>query len=140
MNRRQAAPILLVLAWLQISCSGLLGPRPSASPTPPEVMADTFFSGCAYLDENSNGEIDPEEPLLGGMTFTVTLIGGGGFGDETSEERCAFITIPGGLPPGMWPVLARLEAPDDSPYDAIGPLEIELEYPDTRAEFLFAAR
>ena len=139
MKGRPVAASLLVLASLQISCSGLLAPQPTVTPTSP-VMGDTFFSGCAYLDENSNGAIDPGEPLLGGMTFVVTLAWGGESGDVSYEGECAFITIPASLPPDAWPVIVRMEVPDDSPYEAIGPLEIELDYPDTRAEFLLAAR
>jgi hypothetical protein len=62
------------------------------------------------------------------------------FGDEITEVECAFVTVPGGLPPNMWPVTARVEIPEDFPFEAVTPLEVILEYPDARAEFLFAAR
>jgi hypothetical protein len=103
-------------------------------------MSDTFFSGCAYLDENANGAIDPEEPLLGGMTFTVTLPGGIGFGGETSEGYCARITVPGTLPADAWPILARMVASEGVTYEPIGPSEVTLEYSHTRADFLFTAK
>ena len=111
-----------------------------STPTPrQEVLADTFFSGCAYLDQDGDEGIDPEEPLLGGLTFTVTLAGGAGFGDETSEGQCAFITVPSALPAEAWPIVARMIVPDDLEFKPIGSSTVTLEFSQTRAEFLFRA-
>jgi hypothetical protein len=140
MNREAAAALELLVVSLLSSCTGSQPVRPSETVAQPQVMSDTFFSGCAHLDENANGAIDPEEPLLGGMTFTVTLAGGGGFGADTSEGECAFITVPAALPAEAWPILARIAAPDGAAYEAIGPSEVTLEYPDTRADFLFTTK
>jgi len=104
---------------------------------PPQVVGDTFFTGCAYLDVNSNGEIDAEDARLGGFTFVVTLAGGAGFGAETSESCCAFAGVPAALPREAWPVVARMELPDDVPYAPIGPAEVTLLYPESQADFLF---
>ena len=140
MNREAIAAVTVMFVPFLASCAGFLPLRPSETPALPGVMADTFFSGCAYLDENGNGAIDAEEPIVGGVAFTVTLAGGTGFGGATSEGRCAFITIPADLREDAWPILARMEAPKESPYEPIGPSEIILEYRDTRADFLFTLK
>jgi len=105
----------------------------------PQVVGDTFFTGCAYLDENTNGEIDAEDTRLGGFTFVVTLAGGAGFGAETSKSHCALATVPAALLRESWPVVARMELPEDVPYVPIGPLEVTLVYPESQADFIFGA-
>jgi hypothetical protein len=138
-NREIRAGLGLMLLSVLVSCTGSLPVRPSDTPPQPGVMADTFFSGCAYLDENSNEAIDPEDPLLGGMMFTVTLAGGTGFGGDTSGGQCAFITVPAALPTEAWPILARMVVPEGAGYEPIGPSEVTLEYRQTRANFLLRA-
>ena len=136
--RREIRTIVFILFLPGLlACTVSLPARPSSTPTKPEVMADTFFSGCAYLDENANGIIDPDDLLLGGMTYTVTLAGGAGFGAGTSDGGCASIIVPGGLSETAWPVQARMAIPDGDAYESIGPSQVTLEYPQTRAEFLF---
>ena len=121
------------------SCEGPRFGRPLET-EPPELSADTFFSGCAYLDENANGRIDARDSLLGNMNFAVTLASGAGFGGKTSEGRCAFITVPVALLPGAWPVLARMVAPDQVAYKAVGTSMVTLQYPNTATDFLFAPK
>ena len=104
------------------------------------VLADTFFFGCAYLDANSNGELDENDPKLVDMHFTITLAGGGGFGGRTPEKGCAMVIIPGGLEESHWPVKARMLPPEGSSYELIGEEEILLEYPKTHADFLYTER
>jgi hypothetical protein len=140
---------LLVVGLLLCSCNGQLDLRPTPTdsrPTPTDsrltptvgVYADTFFGGCAYLDSNGNGEIDPDDLKLAGATFLVALSDGGiGFGADTSESSCALITVPGGLDEESWPVTARMEPPEGTDYKLVGPAEIVLEYPKTHADFLF---
>jgi hypothetical protein len=140
MNREASASLELLVVVLLASCASAQPPPPSETVVPLQAMSDTFFSGCAHLDLNSNGEIDPDEPLLGGMTFAVTLPGGGGFGADTSEGECAFIVVPASLPAEAWPVLARMTVPDGAAYNLIGPPEVRLDYPETRADFLFSAK
>ncbi len=41
-------------------------------------MADATFGVCAYLDENENGQVDPKDSGLEGLTFTMV-----GWGDQT---------------------------------------------------------
>jgi hypothetical protein len=103
-------------------------------------MTDTFFNGCAHLDVNDNGAIDPEDSLLGGMTFTVTLAGGTGFGARSSESECVVILVPAALPAEAWPVLARISAPDGTAYEAVGSTEVTLQYPETRVDVLYKAK
>ena len=121
-----------------LGACGLSPSVPHVTMTPlPQVVGDTFFTGCAYLDENSNGEIDAEDTRLGGVTFVVTLAGGAGFEVETSESHCALAAVPAALPRESWPVVARMELPEDFPYAPIGPAEVTLEYPESQADFLF---
>jgi acetyl esterase/lipase len=98
--------------------------------TPPEILADSFFSGYAYVDANGNKQIDESDPPLEGAMFTLA-----GFGDTTDANGMAFITIPGG-----WerPVLAQMRPPKEGGYTLIGPNQVTLQSPGkTRAEFLF---
>ena len=121
-----------------IGACGLSPSAPRVTMTPlPQLVGDTFFTGCAYLDENTNGEIDAEDAPLGGFTFVVTLAGGAGFAAETSESHCALATVPLALPRESWPVVARMELPEDVPYVPIGPVEVTLVYPESQADFLF---
>ena len=45
-----------------------LAPTPGESATP-VVLADTFFSGRAYVDLNGNQLLDPDDPPLPGRAF-----------------------------------------------------------------------
>ena len=129
---------LTLISFLLCSCNGQHDSMEPATATPTlGVLADTFFSGCAYLDSNGNGEIDPDDPLLENAVFVVTLNGGAGFGGLTSENYCASVTVPGGLNEKFWPVTVRMESPEGTGYELVGPAEIELEYPDDHADFLF---
>jgi hypothetical protein len=125
---------LSILAILLVSCSNT---TPSASLEP---IADTYFSGCAYIDQNDNGTLDSGESLLGGFTFTITLAGGAGFGAETAEGQCATVIVPSALPEDSWPVTARISIPEGSGYEAVGSTEVALEYPQTKAEFPFITK
>ena len=112
-------------------------PSPTATPTT-GVLADTFFFGCAYLDSNSNGEIDPDDQSVEDALFVVTLREGIGFGDSTTARGCAMVVVPGGLSEESWPVTVRMEPPEETSYELVGPAEVVLEYPDGHADFLFA--
>ena len=103
----------------------------------PYLVGDTFFTGCAYFDSNTNGEIDPDDTLLGGLAFVITLADGTRFVAETSENHCALATVPAALPPDAWPVVARIEAPEHMLYAPIGLSETMLECPEKDADFLF---
>ena len=136
--------ILLLLIVLGSGCVTSTIETPTSGPvasvpSTTVIYADTFFSGCAYLDANANGEVDSDDPMIGGAAFSVTLQGGGGFGDFTSEESCAFVTVPGGLSEEHWPVKASMRLPEGMNYEPMGPVEIVMEQYESRAEFLFAA-
>ena len=69
MTKKSSLIMILIFVFLLVSCSGSNADSPTdavESQTPPAVMADTFFSGYAVLDENENGIKDADEPLLGG--------------------------------------------------------------------------
>ncbi len=144
----------VLIALLLCSCTGQATPAVNDKETPavggqetptargqptPAVLADTFFFGHAYVDTNGNGHIDEQDAPLAGAPFAVTLQGGGGFGGTTAKDGTAFVVVPGGLDESYWPVTAQMKAPEGSAYQVVGPDEILLEYPKTRAEFLFAA-
>lgn len=106
---------------------------PGVAPTPTvAVLADTFFSGYAFLDANGNGQLDERDPPLAGARFSAA-----GFGGRTDAKGYAFIVIPGG-----WdqPVNARMAPPPGSAYTLVGPQEVVLQNSGpTSARFLFTA-
>ena len=101
-------------------------------------MADTFFTGCAYLDANSNGELDDADTPIAGADFMVTLAQGAGFGARTFErDGCATVVVPSALPDYAWPVTVEMTLPASLTYAPAGEASISLAYPNTRADFLF---
>ena len=143
MTKKSSLIMILIFVFLLVSCSGSNADSPTdavESQTPPAVMADTFFSGYAVLDENENGIKDADEPLLEGMTFSVILANGVEFRGQTYEGQSAFITIPSVLPEGSWPVTARMIVPEASLYELSGPAEITLEPGQFVANFLFTQK
>jgi acetyl esterase/lipase len=95
-------------------------------------MADTFFSGRAYVDQNGNQQLDEDDPPLPGAGFSVM-----GFGSFTDQDGYAWAMIPGG-----WdePVKAQMTPPQGSRYTLIGPGEVILQAGKvSSANFLFAA-
>lgn len=110
----------------------------SVTPTP-TILTDTFFTGCAFLDKNENGIVDDEDTPIGGISFTITLSEGTGFGAITSnDDGCATTIVPMGLPKESWPVVAQMTMPQTPAYIPIGDIKATLEYPDTRVDFLFS--
>ena len=147
-------PKLLFLSFLVYIITGCTIPvkstivpdiTPGKIPTTPtqnEMMGDTSFVGCAYNDLNNNGVIDSGEPLLGGIKFEIKAQGwkSWAFGGQSSEGDCAFILVPGALPASAWPVLMRIVLFENLPFEPIGSTEITLDYPQTRANFLFKGK
>ncbi len=121
-------PLVSILLLL-CACNGL-------KPTP-EILADAFFSGHAYLDANGNGEIDPDDPGLEGAMFSVTPIWGGGNSATTGEDGYAWVIIPGGLREDDWPIRVHMRPPPETSYGLVSPAEIVLEPPGRPADFLF---
>jgi acetyl esterase/lipase len=102
------------------------------SPSSPQIMADIFFFGHAYVDSDGDGELDPEDDPLPGALFSAA-----GFSARTDSRGIATIVIPGG-----WdgPAIASMAPPEGSAYTLIGPHEVELRMDDQiSADFLFAA-
>jgi hypothetical protein len=124
--------LAVFIILLSASCSSL----PISAPTPtPQIFTDAAFSGCAYLDENGNGQVDPQDPGLQGLTFTVL-----GWGDRTSQDGCAFVLIPGGVSDHLWPVTVRMKPPEGAPYEPVGPTEIIVTKDSRQGHFDFLFR
>ena len=143
MIRKSSSTVIVIFILLLVSCNGYsfeFITEVVESQTPPAVLADTFFSGCAILDENKNGIKDADESLLEGMTFSVILASGAEFRGQTYEGQCAFVTIPSALPEGSWPIMARMIVPEGSLYELSGPAEITLEPGQWVADFLFTQK
>jgi hypothetical protein len=125
--------LLILIIFLLSACNNLT----EAATSTPSILADSFFFGCAYLDSNRNGELDPDDQGLEEAMFVVTLRGVGGLGAPTPESGCAMVIIPGGLNEESWPVTTRMEPPPESSYELVSPAEVVLDYPESHADFLF---
>jgi hypothetical protein len=125
--------IAVLLAPVFVACNliSTLAPTPTV-----QAIVDSFFSGYAYLDVNSNGEIDPEDTPVENAMFIVTIPGGFEVGAATDESGYAFIVAPGGVD---YPVTMRMEAPKDSSLKLVGPSEITVTSPGQSPEFLFSS-
>jgi hypothetical protein len=128
---------LALLTLVLCSCASLFGSRDPATPTP-AILADTFFTACAYLDANHNDQIDSDDPALKGARFVVALSEGFQFGATTLAYGCGTVVVPGGLSEQSWPVTVRMEPPEGSGYQLVSPAEVVLQYPKGHANFLFA--
>jgi hypothetical protein len=139
---------LIAIMALLVACGTLAVPTSVAltptSPVPettpaPMIMADTFFTGCAYLDTNGNGTVDDGDAPIAGADYVVTLSQGAGFGSHTFErDGCATVVVPSALPESAWPVVVEMALPAPLSYVAVGEASFTLTYPDTRADFLFS--
>ena len=122
----------VVAALTLVSCAG----SPFATPTStPKPFADVAFGACAYLDENGNGQIDPDDPGIEGLAFVVL-----GWGDYTSKDGCAFVLIPGGVPDHLWPIVVEMRLPEDAPYEPVGPTQITVTKESHQGHFDFLFR
>jgi len=134
MRRAAALLISAVILSLTTSCglsTQITEPVDITATETPAILADSFFSGIAYIDTNQNNKIDPNDEPLEGALFTALS-----FGDYTDAKGSAFITIPGG-----WEehVIAHMQAPEDSQYSLISPGEVILQSgKKSHAEYLFA--
>lgn len=120
------AGALLLLASLALACRATLFSQPT-----PSLLADTFFSGRAFVDQNENSQIDAGDAPLENSLFTAA-----GFGAHTDATGYAMVVIP-----GQWeqPVTAQMAPPENSGYTLIGPTEVILQLgKKTSADFLFA--
>ena len=131
MNYRQLTFTVIsifLLAMVTIGCAG--------KATEP-VLADSVFSGQAFLDVNGNGQIDPEDTPVVNATFYVELNGVKAFGDTTDETGNAFILIPGGV---KYPVNVSMEAPKDSTLKLITPSTVTVLASTGAVQFLFSSK
>ena len=129
-SRLASAVSIFLLSMLAIT---------SCAPTPTEpALADSFFSGQAFLDANGNGQIDSEDTPVADATFIVTLQNGGEFGGQTDDTGKAFITIPASV---EYPVTVRMEAPKDSALILLEPSTLTLsEQTGETVKFLFSSK
>ncbi len=126
---------LLATCALGLFACNALAPR--ATPTPRPVLADSFFSGYAFVDTNGNGQVDEADAPLKDAIFTVKL-GYGEVGALTDSTGMAFIIVPGGV---EYPAVMSMEPPKDSDYVLIGPASITRNSGSgPKAEFLFTTK
>ena len=118
---------------LSLSACNALSPTPT-----PVVLADSFFSGYAFVDANGNGQIDSADMPLKNAMFIVQLEGGAQFGALTDETGNAFVTIPAAV---RYPVTLFMKPPKDSTLTLVGPLSIVREKATgDKAAFLFTSK
>lgn len=119
-----------------MTLAACLSPSMGAAPTStPPVLADSFFSGQAWLDVNANGQADAEDVPLANATFIVALRDGTEFGAATNADGKAFVTIPVRV---EYPVTLRMEAPKDSALKPVEPSQVTLnEAAGKTVSFLF---
>ena len=127
--------MIIFLSILSLSISACN----AASPTPtPAVLADSFFSGYAFVDANGNGQIDSADTPMKDAIFIVQLEGGAEFGGLTNESGNAFVLIPAAV---TYPVTLMMKPPDKDAFTLIGPPSIILkEIASEKASFLFASK
>ncbi len=128
-SRMRFALALLVIALSLPACAS----SPPKTPTP-QVMADAFFVGCAYVDTNGNGQLDDgDQPLKGAFFVPGPLVGG-----RTGSDGCATAVAPGGMPPDLYPLTATMLAPPDSDYALLSPRQVTVTAGGpTHMDFLF---
>jgi hypothetical protein len=123
----------LVIIALGLSACTVLSPTPT-----PAILADSFFSGYAYLDANGNGQIDSADTPLKDAIFIVQLESGAEFGGNTDETGNAFVTIPAAV---QYPVTLFMKPPKDSGLTLLGPSSIILQKTaNEKNSFLFTSK
>lgn len=93
----------------------------------PAILADFFFSVCAFLDVNGNSVWDEADTPVEGAQMGLSIDGGQTFilGDLTGSDGCASVWAPGG---GIEvPFTIRMDPPIDSGLIAIGESEVLYE-------------
>ena len=126
------------ISFLLIFAFGISACNPITQTPTPVILADSFFSGYAFVDVNGNEEIDPADTPLKDAIFIVQLEGGAQFGALTDENGNAFVTIPAAV---QYPVTLMMKPPKDSALILIGPASIVLqETASEKASFLFASK
>jgi hypothetical protein len=123
----------LSIIALGISSCTVLSPTPTSN-----ILADSFFSGYAYVDANGNGQLDPADTPLKDANFIVHLKDGTEFGALTDATGNAFVTIPSAV---QYPVSLSMKPPLDSTLKLIGPAKIILDKAaGEKASFLFSSK
>lgn len=128
----QKLAVILILLALIMGCN-FLSPTPTAQP----LLADSAFSGYAFLDSNFNSQLDDEDTPLEGATFYVAIDGVKVFGATTDKNGYAVILIPSSVD---YPVTLSMEAPKDSNLKIIGASEVSYVPADESPKFLFTSK
>jgi hypothetical protein len=98
---------------------------PAQTPTlTPVIMADFFFSACAFLDANNNQVWDASDTPIEGAQMGLKFNEGQAFvlGDLTNSDGCAQVWMPGDRPEP--PYTIRMDPPADSGLIPIGESEV----------------
>lgn len=125
------AIILFLLLAILTGCA-----QQSAPPTI-QPLADSAFSAHAFLDSNSNGQLDEEDAPLESATFYIAINGVRAFGATTDKNGYAFILIPSSVD---YPVTLSMEAPKDSNLKSVGSSEVSYMPADESPKFLFSSK
>jgi hypothetical protein len=110
----------------------------SAATFTPVIMADFFFSACAFLDVNGNRIWDESDTPIEGAKMGLSIYEGGAFvlGDLSGPDGCATVWAPG------WgievPFTIRMDPPEHSGLISIGGNEMVYKGGPT-PRFLFRA-
>jgi hypothetical protein len=104
-----------------------------------QVLSDWFVTICTYLDTNHSGGLDDNDEPLGDARFYVDMAGGISTGGVTSPSSgCYTATIPGGGAELLYPMTVTITPPEDAEVTLIGSESVELEYPISHVDYLFA--
>ena len=127
MKRYIAIILVLILLSACSSAAPVVTQTQTKTITPtftPVIMADFFFSACAFLDGNGNGVWDESDTPLEGAKMGIRINKEQAYvlGDLTGSDGCAQVWAPGG---GIEvPFTVRMDAPKNSGYIPIGESEI----------------
>jgi hypothetical protein len=138
-----------VMLYLMMGCSTQLA-KPTLTTEPlispvtqyadqtltPGIMADFYFSACAFLDANDNEMWDESDTPIEGAQMGLSLDGGQTFalGDLTRSDGCAQVWAPGGNIKA--PFTIRMNSPEGSNLTLVG--ESQIVYEDgPNPRFLF---
>jgi hypothetical protein len=109
----------------QLTATVEMAQTQTAVPTlTPAILADFFFSACAFLDANGSGVWDESDPPIVGAQMGLSIDQGQTFilGDLTRTDGCATVWAPGGgIEP---PFTVRMDSPEDSGLIPLGGNEV----------------
>ena len=76
---------------------------------------------------------------MGGIRFGVNMAGGILFGGTTSSSNgCYTVTVPGGGAEKLYPMTVTIKIPEEESVSLLGSEAVELAYPVSHVDYLFA--